>query len=444
MTELRPLRWSTVVLPVAFIALLLPFTEWLIYPRLSAEIGRVVLTATVAAGALLFSTIVFRIIERLQQRMVRQNEELSRREREAQALYQLGLKVASEVELDNILKLVVEESRQLLHADLAALCLDGLGSQGHSLAAFSGSLTPNRSNDTALVPQDGAAPEESSSASCPLLAGVPGAFVLSAPLRAGDGRLGELCVASTRTRSFSPREAELLGALADLSAIAINDARLRERERYTAVLEERDRLAREMHDSLAQVLAYLHLKARALGKAAAQDGLDGIEAGLEEIASAADEAYADVREAIVGLREPLNGGGLPQALASYLEKFRRQSGIAAALELPEDVPPELRPEVEVQLLRVVQEALTNVRKHAGARRARVRLGRENGWVTLSIEDRGRGFDLAAVEGDGGNRFGLRTMRERVERVGGVLAIETGHGRGTKVIARLPVGVGRHA
>lgn len=444
MTELRPLRWSTVILPVAFIALLLLFTDWLIYPRLSAEMGRVVLTAAVAAGALAFSTIVFRIIERLQQRMVRQNEELLRREREAQALYQLGLKVASEAELDNILKLVVDESRQLLHADLAALCLDGLGSQAHSLAAFSGSLTPHRAGDIALVPQDGPADEQSSSGSCPLLAGAPGASVLEAPLRTGDGRLGELCVASARTRSFSRGEAELLGALADLSAIAINNARLRERERYTAVLEERDRLAREMHDSLAQVLAYLHLKARALGKAAAQDGLDELETGLEEIASAADEAYADVREAIVGLREPLNGGGLTEALASYLEKFRRQSGIAAALELADDVPPGLRPEVEVQLLRVVQEALTNVRKHAGARRARVRLVRENGWVTLSIEDRGRGFDLATVEGGGGNRFGLRTMRERVERVGGVLAIETGRGRGTKVIARLPAEVGRHA
>jgi len=442
MTELRPLKWSTVVLPVAFITLLHLFTDWLIYPRLSAEMGRVVLTAAVAAGALVFSTIVFRIIERLQQHMVRQNEELLRREREAQALYQLGLKVASEAELDNILKLVAEESRQLLHADLAALCLDGLGPRGHSLAAFSGSLTP-QVGGMPVVPQDGPVDEQCSPNSCPLLAGAPGASVLAAPLRTGDGRLGELCVASTRTRSFSRGEAELLGALADLSAIAINNARLRERERYTAVLEERDRLAREMHDSLAQVLGYVHLKARALKKAAAQDGLDELEAGLEEIASAADEAYADVREAIVGLREPLNGGGLTQALASYLEKFRRQSGIAAALELADDVPPELRPEVEVQLLRVVQEALTNVRKHAGARRARVRLVRDNGWVTLSIEDRGRGFDLATVEGGGGNRFGLRTMRERVERVGGVLAIETGRGRGTKVIARLPAEVGRH-
>lgn len=440
MTELRPLRWLTVILPVAFITLLHLFTDWLVYPRLSAEMGRVVLTAAVAAGALVFSTVVFRIIERLQQRMVQQNEELSRREREAQALYKLGLKVASEAELDNILKLVAEESRQLLHADLAALCLDGLGSQGHSLAAFSGSLTP-QAGGTPVVPHEESGGEQG--LSCPLRAGAPDASVLEAPLRTGDGRLGELCVASMRTRSFSRGEADLLGALADLSAIAINSARLRERERYTAVLEERDRLAREMHDNLAQVLGYLHLKARAMEKAAAQDGLYELEISLREMASAADEAYADVREAIVGLREPLDGGGLSQALASYLEKFRRQSGIAAALELAEDVPPELRPEVEVQLLRVVQEALTNVRKHAGARRARVRLARDNGWVTLSIEDRGRGFDLAAVEGASGNRFGLRTMRERVERVGGVLAIETGRGRGTKVVARLPAEGGSH-
>jgi signal transduction histidine kinase len=443
MTELQRLKWLTVVLPVAFITSLYFLTDWLLYPRLPAQIGPLVIAAAVAGGALLFSTIVFRIIERLQQHLVRQNRELSRREREAQALYQLGLKVASEAELDNILKLVVDESRQLLHGDLAALCLDGLKTQGHSLAAFAGSLTPHRAQSATLFPQDGGAPADDHPASCPLLAGAPGASVLSAPLPAGTGRLGELCVASTDARDFSRADTELLGALADMAAIAINNARLRERERYTAVLEERNRLAREMHDSLAQVLGYLHLKARTLEKIAAQSGLPDFETGLGEIASVADEAYSDVREAIVGLRESPANGGLGKALASYLEKFRRQSGITAALDLAKDIPSELRPDAEVQLMRVVQEALTNVRKHAGARRALVRFVRDDGWLTLSIEDKGRGFDLAAVEGDGDHRFGLRTMKERVERIGGVLEIETQRGRGTKVIARLPAEAGNH-
>jgi nitrate/nitrite-specific signal transduction histidine kinase len=441
MTELQRLKWLAVVLPVAFAALLYFLADWLLHPRLSAETRPLVLTAAVAGGALVFSTIVFRTIERLQQHLVRQNRELSRRERETQALYQLGLKIASEAELDNILKLVVEESRLLLHADLAALCLDGLGTQGHSLAAFAGSLTPRRG--ASGLPPNGGLLVDDPSASCPLQAGAPGASPLAAPLRAGAGRLGELCVAAADRRDFSPAEAELLGALADMAAIAINNARLRERERYTAVLEERDRLAREMHDSLAQVLGYLHLKARTLEKAAADDGLGDLEDGLGQIASAADEAYCDVREAIVGLRESLAEGGLGQALVSYLEKFRRQTGIAAALEMANDMPSELRPDVEVQLLRVVQEALSNVRKHAGARRAWVRLQRHNGWLTLSIEDKGRGFDLASVQNNENDRFGLRTMKERVERIGGVLDIETERGRGTKVIARLPAEAGNH-
>jgi signal transduction histidine kinase len=443
MTELRRLKWLTVIVPVVFIAVLHLFTDWLLDPRLPTSIGRIVLTAAIAAGALLFSTIVFRIIERLQQRLVWQNRELSQREREAQALYQLGIKVATEAELDNILKLVVEESRQLLDSDLAALCLDGLGGQGPNLAAFSGSLTPPKAQGSQVAPQAKDALIEESSASCALLRGAPGASVLLTPLRAGTIRLGELCVASMSPRDFSRAETELLGALADMAAIAINNARLREKERYAAVLEERDRLAREMHDSLAQVLGYLHLKARALEEVANRGEFDGLKAGLGEIASVADEAYSDVREAIVGLKESLAArGGLAQALASYLEKFRRQSGIAATLELAEGVPSKLRPEVEVQLLRVVQEALTNVRKHAGARRAWVRLTCSDGWVTLSIEDKGRGFDLAALQKDGAYRFGLRTMRERVERIGGVLDIETARGRGTKVIARLPLEAGR--
>jgi len=158
---------------------------------------------------------------------------------------------------------------------------------------------------------------------------------------------------------------------------------------------------------------------------------------VEDIASLAHEAYKDVREAILGLRETVSpAGGIAGTLRQYLQKFSRQAGIKAELEVQGDEAPQLWPEAEVQLVRVIQEALTNVRKHANADKAWVRIRRHNGEVNINIEDNGQGFDPALVRANG-QRFGVRIMRERVETVGGRFEIESSSGCGTKVQIYLP-------
>jgi signal transduction histidine kinase len=219
--------------------------------------------------------------------------------------------------------------------------------------------------------------------------------------------------------------------MADLAAIEVQKGKLMERDRLVAVLEERERLAREMHDSLAQVLGYLHLKSEVAQAGLIAGDQEKVQQELAEISSVSHEAYADVREAILGLRETVSPRrGFVDALREYAVKFGQQAGVPTQVELRGCETLKLAPEAEVQLMRVIQEALTNVRKHSEARKACVRLDQQDG-LRITIEDDGKGFDPAVMDNDR-DRFGLFTMRERVERVGGRLEIDSVPGGGTRV------------
>ena len=259
---------------------------------------------------------------------------------------------------------------------------------------------------------------------------------ISAPLEIGGSVVGRICVCDGATAARGERGIELLEGLADLASAAINDCWRHERERRIAVLEERERISREMHDSLAQALGYLHLKARATADAVRRDPA-AAEAALADMGEVAREAYADVREGILGLRESVSPDvDLASAIRAYANKFSRHSGVKTTVQVSGDELPAIGADVEVQLIRVVQEALTNTRKHAHAREVTIRLHQHDGVISVAVEDDGHGFDTRLLR-DGDRQFGLRTMRERVERVGGRLTIESGVGRGTTVLALLP-------
>jgi signal transduction histidine kinase len=193
--------------------------------------------------------------------------------------------------------------------------------------------------------------------------------------------------------------------------------------RLLAVLEERDRIGRQA--------AQEFLKAGD-DKAA--------ERQLQELVGAAREAYTDAREVIVGLR--MNGvpeRGLAELADEYVERFRRQSGVAAELVVASSWWADALPaKVKVQALRIIQEALTNARKHARASRVVVSLETENDTAVISVEDDGCGFMLSRLLRPDFSRYGLRTMRERAQAVGGSLRIESAPGKGTCIIAILPL------
>ncbi len=203
-----------------------------------------------------------------------------------------------------------------------------------------------------------------------------------------------------------------------------------------ATLEERGRIAQELHDSLAQDLALLRLELieseRSLCTRAKYR--------IREMRKIVDRAYDDVREAIFGLRAAIScdlGSGLVPTLAQYLRKFSEMRGIPVNLVIPNPEEVRLASHTQVQLLRIIHEALTNVFKHAQATIGVVILERDANCARITIEDNGRGFEVERAMNKEFH-FGLQTMRERAEGVCGKLKIESAPGQGSKVIVYLPL------
>jgi signal transduction histidine kinase len=264
-------------------------------------------------------------------------------------------------------------------------------------------------------------------------------FHASVPLKSKDRVLGIITMASKGRRPFSPQEVTILTAIGQQIGVAIENARLYEQVQSVATLEERDRLGRELHDGLAQVLSYVQFKSNALERLLSSGHVAQAQVELQEIQEVAREACRDTRESILGLRTTVTPGvGLLPALTEYLHRFSQQSGIRARLVMGDDAIVEFAPGDEIQLLRIIQEALTNVRKHSQASRAWVRFEADEAGIVITVEDDGRGFDPSPIGQDGQEHFGLQTMRERAESAGGVLQISTQPGQGTRLTVQLPL------
>lgn len=241
-------------------------------------------------------------------------------------------------------------------------------------------------------------------------------------------------------RPFTREEAQLLRGVAAQAAIALENASLYGEVQEAAILEERERLAREMHDGLAQTLGYLRLRLKIAGEHLSRGEVGEADRILAEMTKTTEEAYVDAREAIADLRSAVFAGeDFVKALQEYLEEFGLQNRIETRLmtENEEGIKPTTVQ--AVQLIRIVQEALSNVRKHSHATTVSVGLRKEGPLVSMVIEDDGRGFDVGAVGGrKEGRHFGLNIMKERAESVNGTLEIRSETGEGTRVVATIPL------
>ncbi|MGD8615275.1 MAG: GAF domain-containing protein [Gammaproteobacteria bacterium] len=230
----------------------------------------------------------------------------------------------------------------------------------------------------------------------------------------------------------------LLTSIGHHLGMAIEKSRLDEEANLLSIMEERTRLANELHDSLAQSLASLKFQVRVLDETLHSGKEAALWQELERIENSLDEAYTELRELIAHFRAPVHKRGLIPAIQQAVERFRRNSRISAFLQLEWDNA-ELPAEVEIQVLRIVQEALANIRKHSEANAVRVlmRAGRKGSDYMVLIEDDGIGFQDKALSGGPGEHLGLKILRERAARIGGKLKIESESGEGTRVILRFP-------
>lgn len=222
-------------------------------------------------------------------------------------------------------------------------------------------------------------------------------------------------------------------------ALAIDNARLYRKVQESAILEERERIAREMHDGMAQVLGYINTQTLAVKRFLSAGDYDNARSELSRMEEIARELYADIREGILGLRATARGDvDLEDALRSYAEQYTAMCGIVVNMNITGGPLSPIDPRTQIQLVRIFQEALSNVRKHAAEAEVRVHLSDCAGQLELRVSDTGQGFEVDRLPVTGQPRFGLQTMRERAESVGGYLEIESEPGHGTSLTARLPI------
>jgi two-component system nitrate/nitrite sensor histidine kinase NarX len=258
--------------------------------------------------------------------------------------------------------------------------------------------------------------------------------VISVPVRLHERMVGELNLFYRTAATLTEEDRALLETLASHLAGAIEGLRAGALEREAAVAEERGLLARELHDSIAQSLSFLKIQAGLLREHLKRQDMARVDRTLAELDAGIRESLADVRELLVHFRTRTNSEDITPALRTTLTKFEHQTGLVTHLAVEGEGLP-LAADVQVQVLHVVQEALSNVRKHAQAREVWVDVQQGPQW-RVEVRDDGRGFDADQPTADE-THVGLRIMRERAERIGAAVEVASVPGSGTCVVLTLP-------
>jgi PAS domain S-box-containing protein len=258
---------------------------------------------------------------------------------------------------------------------------------------------------------------------------------IGVPIHAKGRLLGVLSVFGESVQKFSAEDIALLAVIADHIGVAQETARLRQRAEQAAVMEERQRLARELHDSVTQALYSLTLFAEAGQDSIHATDLPQAEHYLGRLGETAQQALREMRLLIYELRPlTLQQEGLAGALRQRLETVERRARVETQLVV--DAVPELPADVEQSLYRIAQEALNNALKHSAATRVAIHIGMADRVVRLEVRDNGQGFDLEAFKDRTG--IGLASMQERAESLGGQLLIDSNPGQGTCVEVLVPL------
>ncbi len=258
--------------------------------------------------------------------------------------------------------------------------------------------------------------------------------MVSIPIRLHERLMGEVDLFFHAQCRISEAERSLLEALTAHLAAAMENMRLNALEKEAAVSQERSFLARELHDSIAQSLAFLKIQVRLMQDALTSEDPQQARRVLEEIDLGVRESYADVRELLVHFRTRANTEDIEPAFRTTLRKFEQQTGLASVFQMRGNGLP-LAPDLQLQVLHIVQEALSNVRKHARASQVWLDVQQQPQW-RVEIRDNGIGF----ANGPGAHdetHVGLRIMSERAQRIGASLEVISTLGRGTSVILTLP-------
>jgi signal transduction histidine kinase len=384
----------------------------------------------------------------LQQR----TQELEQRTTELGVLYEADEKLYRHLHLDQLLQTLVDTAVDILQADKGSLLVWDDKQERLNVVAAHG-FSPQTMAQMSFAPDEGTiglvattgepAIVEDSRTDKRVAKRITEAegirSFMHVPIKIGGRVFGVFNVDYLQPRAFGTDEQRLFIALSQRAALAIENAQLYEQVEQAAVLEERQRLARELHDSVSQALYGIVLGTRTARtlldrESVNEEAKTKLANPLDYVLSLADAGLAEMRALIFELRpDALKTEGLVSALDRMVSAQRARHNLEIEPALCQE--PELTLAAKEALYRIAQEALNNIVKHAHAKRVEVRLYEQAGWVRLEVQDDGAGFD---PQRDYPGHMGLQSMRERAERLGGALEISSTLEQGTLLRARVPV------
>ncbi len=372
-------------------------------------------------------------------------QRVGRRTRELDALNEVSREIASQLDVELVLKSVTDKARVLLEGDSAMLCLLDEEGQYLLLKSASGSSstgtmermsTLNRASAVLTSHQAIVCSNDQCVGGCGLQSNAHAPSHVVAPLRVSDKVIGALCVSSAQRDRFSRESADIVTKLANTAAVALQNAQLYAQAEKVAALEERNRIAADMHDGLGQTLSYLGLMTDQATELVSAGQAEEALRRLQKTRATIEKATAETRRAINSLLdESPPAPDLQTRLRNVVDEFMGETKLQVTWR--EDSLPKCERPVAEQVVNVTREALKNVARHAEAKHVHTRLGRENGHYFIVIEDDGRGFDSSQPEPNG--HFGLKIMQARAAHIGGHVEIESEQGRGTRITLKWPEG-----
>jgi two-component system nitrate/nitrite sensor histidine kinase NarX len=373
-----------------------------------------------------------------------QTVRLARKTQSLDILYEIATSLSQPGSLEQLLDGFLDTFIELIDARAASVRL--ATADGHTRLIASRGLAPEVVESDRVMPvgrcpcgwasSEGGLRIQSGTASCAGLIGRPmlerdcTEFVV-VPVQHQDRILGVYNLVLDRPLTAMGEDMRDLLSVGRHLGLAIEKARLEGEARRLAIMEERNIIGNELHDSLAQSLIGMRLQLQILSESLARKDFSAAQYEAKGLRRAMTQASADLRDLLTNFRLKIDEAGFAQTVANLVERFRRETGISVFFQ-NECRAFALTPAQEIQVYYIIQEALTNIRKHSSAHNVRIMLNNEDDLYTVLIEDDGLGMSGIA-EGVAGEHAGLAIMRERTERLPGQIVIESEPGEGTRIV-----------
>jgi nitrate/nitrite-specific signal transduction histidine kinase len=368
-------------------------------------------------------------------------QRVAQRTRELETLNEVSREISSRLDIQQVLNSVTDKARALLGGEAAALCLVDESQHWLKLQTLSGpkhavvgnTMRADNEFADAVLAGDGAmiCGVGSCRGGCRMLSDEYRTSHLAAPLRIGNRVIGALCVGSPAQNQFATESAEMLTKLANVAAIALENARLFAQAERVATLEERRRVAAEMHDGLGQTLSYLGLMTDQVVEFLSDGREDSALQRLHKTRETIGKATSDVRRAINRLMdETPPAQDVWTRLHDAAEEIASEHDLKLVWRSDTDSAPDASPQTAEQVYNITREALVNAARHANAKSVSVQVGRSDGNNFVIIEDDGNGFDVSQPAPSG--HFGLQIMQARAKHIGGEISLQSKQGSGTRI------------